>query len=190
MAWAGKAAVMEWKEVGLAVKKFAPLLGTVLGGPAGGAVGGAVSLLCSAFGLEADAPDPAQVLAQIQMDPQWQVKLAEIEASNRIELSRLALEQDRAYLADRQGARAADVEKTRATGQRDWAMYLLAGIVVAGFFGLTWRMMSHALPEGSNEAVFMLFGGLNTSFASVIGYFFGSSKGSSDKTMILAGKHE
>jgi len=34
--------------------------------------------------------------------------------------------------------------------------------------------------------LFMLFGTLSTSFGMVVGYFFGSSKGSADKSMELA----
>lgn len=180
---------MEWKDLGSFVKKFAPLLGTAIAGPAGTAAGGAVSLICDAFGVAGDdADDPTSVMRAIQGDPEAQIKLAQIQAENRLELSKIALQCDQAHLADRQNARLADVEKTKATGTRDWAMYLLAGIIVAGFFWLTWQMMSKPLPPESSDAVYLLFGGLNTSFAAVVGYFFGSSKGSSDKTNLLAQK--
>lgn len=183
---------MDWKDVGKAVKRFAPMLGTVIGGPIGGVAGGAVSLLCSAFGIEEeDAQDPAKVMAKIQMDPQWQVKLAEIESNNEIELQRLALQSDQAYLADRQSARTADVEKTKATGNRDTNLYVLAWVVVVGFFGLIGVLVFKQIPD-SNEvakvALPMLFGALIAGFKDVLGYFFGSSKSSSDKTKLLVAK--
>ena len=83
---------MKWKDVGEAIAKYAPMLGKAVGNfvPGAGAIGAGISLLCSAFGIEEDE-DPARVLAKIQMDPEWQVKLARIEKENRIELQKLML---------------------------------------------------------------------------------------------------
>ena len=47
-------------------------------------------------------------------------------------------------------------------------------------------LMQYKLSEGSNEVVFMLFGALATGFGTVLQYFFGSSKSSSDKTQLMA----
>ena len=38
----------------------------------------------------------------------------------------------------------------------------------------------------SNAVVNLLFGGLVSGFATVLGYFFGSSKGSAEKNALLA----
>ena len=38
---------------------------------------------------------------------------------------------------------------------------------------------------GNNPVLDILFGGLVSGFATVLGYFFGSSKGSADKTHLL-----
>ena len=48
--------------------------------------------------------------------------------------------------------------------------------------------MNIPLPDGSSDVVFMLFGALVTGFGTVLQYFFGSSKSSTDKTSLLAGK--
>jgi hypothetical protein len=178
---------MEWKDIGQFIKKFAPILGTAIAGPAGGAVGGAVSLLLSGLGLSGDAT-PEQAMAAMQAHPELAVELRRIESDHQVELAKIALASDQAYLADRQSARQADVEKTKVTGKRDYALYILAAVIVAGFFWLTYKMMTIQLPQGSSQAVFLLFGGLNTSFAAVVGYFFGSSKGSADKNAIIAQK--
>jgi len=64
-------------------------------------------------------------------------------------------------------------------------MYILASIIVVGFFVLTGILMFVELPEGTNSVVNLLFGGLVAGFATVLNYFFGSSKSSADKTAML-----
>jgi len=43
----------------------------------------------------------------------------------------------------------------------------------------------HALPAGPNEAVFLLFGALSAGFGQVLTFFYGSSKGSQSKDIML-----
>jgi hypothetical protein len=45
-----------------------------------------------------------------------------------------------------------------------------------------------ALPPGQNEVIFMLFGAISSGFGQVLGFFFGSSKSSADKTQLLGKK--
>ena len=52
-----------------------------------------------------------------------------------MELSRIALEQDRLAMQDRAGARNREVEITKATGKRDVNLYVLAWVVMGGFLG-------------------------------------------------------
>jgi len=177
---------MEWKDVGDAIKKVAPMLGTVLGGPAGGAVGGAVSMLVSALGVDDDEHTPEAVLRAMSADPEWHVKLREAEMRNRVELEKLALQADQLVLADRQSARDREIRIVEATGKRDMNLYVLAWTVILGFFTLCGVLMRWPLPEGSNQVVFMLFGALSTGFGTVLSYFFGSSKSSNDKTRMLS----
>ena len=167
------------------MKKFAPVLGTAIGGPAGGAVGGAVSLLMGAFGLGGDST-PDQVAAAIAADPHAALKLKELEMTHQEELAKLALASDQAFLADRQGARQREVDVVKATGHSDHNLYILAWTVVVGFFALCGLLMQFPLPKDSNSVVFMLFGSLGTGFGTVLQYFFGSSKSSADKTQIIA----
>jgi hypothetical protein len=176
---------MDWKDVGKAVKKYAPVLGSAVAGPAGGAIGGAVSLIASAFGIGDDEPTADQIYQAIQMDPESAIKLKEIEANHKIELEKLILDRERMHLADRADARAREASIVKATGKKDINLYVLAWSIVFGFFALTFALMYRALPEGSTDAVFMLFGGLVSGFTGVIQYFFGSSKSSADKTALL-----
>lgn len=168
------------------VKKGAPLLGSVIGGPVGGKVG---QLVASAFG--ADPDDPDDVIAKIEADPEAAIKLRELETKHRerleelkLEEARIALTEKSIYLADAQSARDREKAIVRTTGKKDINLYVLAWVVVGGFFILTGILMFKGI--GSNPVLDILFGGLVSGFATVLGYFFGSSKGSSDKTHLLS----
>jgi len=192
---------MDWKAVGKkVVQAGAPILGGLLGGPVGATAGG---LVASLFGT---GDDPEQVLQAIQGDPEAALKLRQFELEHRVELEKLRIEAmrlqlqdqadaratelatDKAYLGDVAGARDRDIKNVQATGSRDQFMYLLAGLVVVGFTILCVVLMRWPLPEGSGNAVMMLFGALSTGFGTVLNFFFGSSKSSSDKTRLLTEK--
>jgi len=180
---------MTWKDIGDFVKKGAPLLGSVLGGPAGGAIG---SLVSSAFGSD---EDPAKLLSIMESDPEALSKLKDLEFKHHerleelsIEAARVQLEESKAYLADTQSARQREAAVVQATGKKDVNLYVLAWVVVGGFFILTGMLMLIPELDGrtNNAMVNILFGGLVSGFATVLGYFFGSSKGSTDKTQLLS----
>lgn len=186
---------MDWKQVGKQVLgKGAP----ILGGPLGAAAG---SMLGNLFGLEEDPESitPEKLMAAIDKDAAAELKLRQFEMEHKVLLEKLRIReieilaeararQDAAYLADRADARGRQVASEQATGQRDINLYILAWTVVAGFFGLCLGLMVFPLPAGQNEAVYLLFGGLVAGFTGVIQYFFGSSKGSADKTGLLAAR--
>jgi len=181
---------MDWVDVGKTVKKYAPVLGTVIGGPVGGAIGGAVSLITSLFGIEDEEPTPEKVIEAIKADPQAAAKLRKLEMDHITELRKLALESDRMFLGDTADARDREIQVTKATGRREVNLYILAWIVVAGFFALCAVLFFKILPQGSSEIVFMLFGALSAGFGQVLQYFFGSSKASAEKTRLLSLRSE
>lgn len=67
---------MKWKDISTTIGKFAPVVGTALGGPAGAAIG---TMVAAALGVD-DTPDA--VAAAIQNDPQAALKLREFELVN------------------------------------------------------------------------------------------------------------
>lgn len=180
---------MDWKGIGKKVFEAAPLIGTVLGGPAGGAVGSVVSMVGSALGLEPDETTPKAVDALLMSDPDALLKLKQAEMDHKVELQKLALETDRVFLADRSDARSREVEITKVTEKRDATLIGLAWLVVIGFFTVMVLLMYKGIaPESSSEVVYLLIGALTTGFGTVLAYFFGSSKGSADKTATLANR--
>jgi uncharacterized membrane protein len=61
-------------------------------------------------------------------------------------------------------------------------MYALGAIVVIGFFVILGILVYEKTYEGT---INLAIGALIGAFATVVGYFYGSSKGSSDKNEIL-----
>ena len=167
--------------------KALPLLGGLLGGPAG-ALGAkaAVSLISSALDLEPEKTTPDDVLELVQANPESLIRLKEAEMAHKERLQALLLEEQELQLKDVADARARERAIVEATGKKDLNLYILAWTVVGGFFALCAILMKVTLPESSSQVVYLLFGGLVAGFTQVLGYFFGSSKSSSDKTRLLA----
>lgn len=167
-----------WDKVKDVLGGAAPLIGSLVGGPAGGALG---TLISGALGVE-DSPDAVE--AALKGNPEALAKIKALEITHKTELEKMALEDTRVRLADTQDARRAEIERTKAGGSNKF-MYTLATIVVAGFFGVVATLFFADVPKGSENVLYILVGTLAAEFGSIMRYFFGSSKGSSDKTAML-----
>ncbi len=179
---------MGWKDVAGKIVGAAPMIGGLLGGPLGGAAGGIISMLGGVLGLKPGEVTPEALDKLISTDPEALIKLRGLEWEHRVELQRLVLATETARLGDIADARSREVQLTQATGKRDYNLYILAWLVVTGFFSLCAMLFFYAVPEASSPVVFSLFGALSTGFGTVLQYFFGSSRSSNDKTSILASK--
>jgi len=73
--------------------------------------------------------------------------------------------------------------------KKDLNAYILAWLIILGFFVLTTYLL-HLVHTGgqikdTTGSVFMLLGTVSTAFGIVVQYFFGSTKGSADKTAAM-----
>ena len=135
---------MDWRDIASTVGKFAPMVGTALGGPAGAAVGAVVA---SALGTSAT---PDAVHAALATNPDAAVKLAQIEKDRQVELQQLVVQAEANRLANDTAA----VQAVNATMQTEaksehWPSYswrpfigfcvgfntAAAAVVVLGVFG-------------------------------------------------------
>jgi roadblock/LC7 domain-containing protein len=107
-----------WESIAETVGKYAPLVGTLLGGPAGATVG---AMVASALGTEAT---PSAVSQALQTNPEAAVKLAQIESDERVKLQELATEQAKSEMAAAV-ATASDVNKTMQSeaASEHWPTY-------------------------------------------------------------------
>jgi len=109
---------MDWKDIAGAVGKFAPMLGSLLGGPAVAVKSGVVS---SALGTDAK---PLSVSKAIAENPDAALKLAQIESDHRLKWQELAVDQAKAELA-LVAQQSGDINKTMQTeaASEHWPTY-------------------------------------------------------------------
>jgi drug/metabolite transporter (DMT)-like permease len=68
---------------------------------------------------------------------------------------------------------------------KDVFQYVLGALIVAGFFILLYLLISAEVPERNKDLLNLVVGALIGSFATVVGYFYGSSKGSAEKNELI-----
>ena len=160
--------------IALALAQFAPKLIGMLAGPKAEETAEEVVNIATAVTGEMD---PERALEKIKAGGEMQ--LAFQAQANEFALKRMEIE-----LQDVKDARKREQEVVRITGGKDYNLYILAWLVVLGFFTLTALLFKYKV-EG-NEVVLVLFGALAQGFGMVLAYFFGSSRGSAEKSRIMA----
>ena len=176
---------MDWKEIAGAVGKYAPILGTLVGGPAGTAIG---SVIASALGTEATPDAVSQALA---VNPDAAVKLRQIESDERVKLQSMVIAHADNELAASTAALQATVEdrksaRTREVDTKDSATprWLACGVTL-GFFGVLAWLLAVGKPAQGGDALLVMLGSLGTAWTAVISYYYGSSAGSDRKTELM-----
>ncbi len=179
---------MNWKDIASTVGKFAPVVGTVLGGPAGAAVGALVS---SALGVE---NEPQAVAKAIQADPQAALKLKQLQIDNQkmlnVHIEKMAdldFEYEKSRVADVSSAREREV-KLAQSGSKNYIQGTLAIVGVTAFFGLSSYVIISGLPNMSKEAALMVgtvIGSVMMIGKDVYNFYFSSSLGSKEKTKMM-----
>lgn len=152
------------------LKLAAPTVATALGGPLAGA---AVKALGDALLPGQDAPTPAQIATAVQsLPPDQMVKLKEIDAKLKTDLKNADIELERLAYGDTASARAREV------AVKDDTPAILALVVTLGFFGALAFMSVNELPAGNKDYLLVALGALGGAWASIVSYYFGSSRGS------------
>jgi len=65
--------------------------------------------------------------------------------------------------------------------------YLLAVIIVVGFFSVLLKLIDS---ESNHDITLMIVGALVGAFATIVGFFFGSSKSSEDKNEMITNNNK
>jgi hypothetical protein len=118
------------------------------------------------------------------------IKNSDAPAEDKIKAQEMVLEAYEAEVQDRASARQREMAAL-ASGSNDvlfktvgWGITLCFIGVIAGAIGL-WQ-----IPEESQRLFDMGFGAVVAAFTQVIGYYFGSSAGSKQKTNLINGNGE
>tara|TARA_R110000868_G_scaffold210589_1_gene460670 strand:- start:349 stop:837 length:489 start_codon:yes stop_codon:yes gene_type:complete len=111
---------------------------------------------------------------------------------HELDLKDKAMEAERLFLQDKQNARSMQMEALRqADNFSKRYVYFLASFVVLGAFSFGMGLMFYEIPPENKRMIEMfadifLFSGALT----VLNFFFGSSKGSAEKTSIIANSNK
>lgn len=167
-------------DFGSILRTVAPWIGTAISGPLGGM---AVTAAADALGLSDKTEaaiktaiagaTPEQMLALKQADNDFAAKMQALGFENLETMTRLENE-------DRADARHREIET------KDLTPKILAYAITAGFFGMLLAMMFNAIPDANRDILNIMLGALGSTWASVTAYFFGSTKGSAEKTRLIA----
>lgn len=185
---------MEWKKI---INAVAPVLGTALGGPMAGA---AVKVIAGAVLGDENATEQQVTETVMQgLSPEALVKLREADNAFKvrmreldIDLAKLNAATEQAYLSDVQDARQSHGGSLGVFWLGIAILLTFAGVMVAVLWG-SFQMIAGLIPikdAGFASTVAGLVGTVIGYVAAnaqqVVGYFFGSSKGSADKTDAMA----
>lgn len=192
---------MDWQEVGKRLLGVVPeatdlALALVPGGPY---LKLAIKAVSSLLGVKSPDPQPADIMHALD-DPKASdaVRLAMIQF-NTDKMKAEYEEKDRArddeikalglQLADVQSARQREVEITKATGRKDMFLFILAGFGIGIPATMVGWMLFVGFPK-MDPATAALIGGfagiIIGEYKTIFNYFFGSSKSSASKDVLLA----
>lgn len=106
-----------------------------------------------------------------------QIEIMKIDFEKLKLESEAKLQSKKMILDDKSNARGREVEVTKTTGKRDYALIALAIVIVIGFFAGLVSLVFVTLDKGSGtyELLYMMFGALIAKFGTVVDYFFGAS---------------
>jgi hypothetical protein len=186
---------MNFREI---ISKVAPVAGALIGSPLAGM---AISVIGEAIGME--KPTVERVASAIQsgsLSPEQFVAVKTADAALKVRLRELDIDEkkieaetERAYLADTQDARKAHAGDSGVFWLGIAVLGTYALILGASLFGAYWLLVEGnlaAMDVGTVAAVFTLIGTIVGYIASdakqVVAYYFGSSRGSNEKTRDMA----
>ena len=165
------------------IAAVAPTAATVLGGPLAGM---AAQKIIGALGLAADSTSIQIDAALVAATPEQLLELKKVESSLLRDLRSLDIDLAKLQLDNTKDARQREVIT------KDWTPRLLAGLVFGLYIGVTYFIFGgYGLDDSMKDIALRSLGTLDAAVGLVLGYYFGSSLGSSNKDSqisSLAGK--
>lgn len=114
-----------------------------------------------------------------------ELKMSAVVNAHTEELAKLAQAELESYLKDTQSARDA-YTRIQESDKSSWLSKNIAPIltlvVTIGFFGMLGYMLKYTVPTANERIMDILLGSLGTAWITIIGFFFGSSRSSENKS--------
>lgn len=143
-----------------------------------------MAMLANAF--NANPNDPQDIINKINLDPNAQIKLAEIQATHQVELEKIALSYTQEENKDRADARKANVDNKKLSDE--WIKaYLLVSVTLI-IFACLYALITQSITGEESNIVSSILGSSFTCLLSMVCFYWGSSSSSRDKDMALLQK--
>lgn len=160
------------------LKSAIPTIATALGGPFAGL---AASFIADKLGVsDKTIKNVTDVIQKATQSPETFLELKKIEADLEKYFANLEIDVFKLEVQDRDSARKREMEV------KDNTPKILAYLVSAGFFGIFIYVLREGLPPGNEPTITYMIGSLGGVWATIMAYYFGSTKGSADKTAVMA----
>lgn len=171
---------MNWKDIASTVGGIAGAVAPLLGGP----VGLAVSIGSQIAGALGTDNTPEAVAAALQRDPNAALKLQEWAMQEReqirqghLELQRLALDEYKADLSDRQNARQAHKDHWMPSALTITLVSMLAALIAALFY--------LPIPSENRDLIVYLAGNLLPMVTGSVYYWVSSTKDANNREKLM-----
>lgn len=170
-------------DLGKTISAIAPLAGKIIGGPFA-----ALGISAIQLALGTDETEPEALAKQIKKaTPEQLIALRNIDAGLKVQLKELDIKEQHLEYQDRANAR------TLFT-QNSTPQILLSALFVLGYFIVTGLLSYYAVSATKDVEINpLLFGMLGTvigvltaAIPQILNFWFGSSKGSQDKSQMMA----
>lgn len=171
---------LDWRKI---VGTVAPILAKTLaiGNPLAGMAAQALSqtLLGRPDGTEEELS-----ISLAGATPETLLDIKKVEADFKLQMMNAGVDLEKIHAEDRASARS----KEERTGDKTPA--ILAGVFIFSYIIFIVVILWKGVPQegGTKEVILILTGIMGASITQILNYYFGSSKGSSDKTKMLIGK--
>ena len=135
-------------------------------------------------GVQSTVKAVADSVAQFVDTPEKKQQFELAKAQAAIEVQKLQIQAEQAYLGDRQSARA-------MYDKSNWIQQVYAMVFLIGYLAITvamiWFIISWigqqkiAIPDWAVALISTIYGGMSAKVSTITDFFFGSSQGSRDK---------
>lgn len=153
---------------------IAPTVATAFGGPFAGM---ATQKLITALGLDPNTSQDDVMKAVAGATPDQMLAIKKAEQEFILDCKRLDVEVLKLQAGDRASAR----DREAKTGD-SWTPRILAGCIIGLYIGVQYYVLGHVIDPSMREVVMRSLGTLDAAVGLILGYYFGSSLGSAQKS--------
>jgi hypothetical protein len=152
---------------------IAPTIASAMGGPLAGM---ATTAVIGALGLAPETPQKEVIAALSTATPEQLMSIKAAEQQFLLDMKKLEISVHELHYKDRDSARQREIQ-----AQDSWTPRILAAAVIGLYIGVQWYILGHIIDSAMKEVVMRSLGTLDAAVGLILGYYFGSSVGSSQK---------